>query len=292
MSFRLTFVLAFLLMVPASQAQDQLRWKFQSNDTVKYQVVQNMQSTTAFGDEELKSTFIQAIDMTWQVLAVGANGDVQLNQIFDRVRLKMEGGPAGTIEFDTASGEAAESPVVRELAMVFGNIVNQKFQVQMGQDGQIEQVVIPPKLLEAVKASTAGQQGALNEKVLNDMMKQSAVILPTQPVSPGSEWTSEQTVQMPFGEMTITSQMTYVQKDPTGNAIIDFVPTVRITPREGTAAKMTLESSTGRGRIVFDVDQGRVNRTQLDLTMQITVESNGRKLPQTIRNRTTMTLVP
>lgn len=292
MPHRLAPVLLFVLLVPAVQAQDQLQWKFQSNDTVKYQVVQNMESTTSFGDEELKSTFVQAIDMTWQILAVGAGGEIQLNQVFDRVRLKMEGGPAGTIQFDTQSGEAAENPVVRELAQVFSNIVNQKFQVQMAADGQVQQVVIPAKLLEAVKSSTAGQQGALNEKVLNDMMKQSAVILPRQPVSPGSQWKSEQTVQMPFGEMTIASDMKYVQKDPTGNAIIDFVPTVSITPREGASAKMTLVGSSGKGRIIFDVAQGRVNRSQLDLTMQIMVEVNGRKLPQTIRNRTTMSLVP
>ncbi|MEQ9409036.1 MAG: DUF6263 family protein [Fuerstiella sp.] len=294
MSLRV-FALPVLFMVftprPAG-AQEQLRWNLRPNETLRYSVVQNMKSTTKFGDEEVNSSFQQTIDMSWHVLSAAANGDTILNQVFDRVRLQMAGGPAGTIEFDTASQTTQDNPVLKALSDVFGNIVGQQFKVIMKQTGQIEDVIVPEKLAEAVRQSAAGQQGALTDKMLKDMMKQSAVMLPAQPVGPGSQWTSEQTVQMPFGTMTITSAMKFVQKDTEGNAIIDFVPTVRITPREGAQTSMTLDGSEGRGRVNFDISRGRVNQTQLDLKLQMTMTVNGQKLPQTVHNVTSMTLIP
>lgn len=289
--FALLSVVTFALGSSAS-AQDLLRWKFRSGDNLRYSVVQNMESTTAFGDEPVTSTFNQTINMSWQVLSVAAGGETILNQVFDRVRLSMEGGPAGTIEFDTHTKTPSDNPITKALGDVFGNIVGQQFQVSMQPTGAINNVKVPDPLLEAVRKSAAGQQGALDEKMLKDMMKQSAVMLPNESVSPGSRWSSQQNIQMPFGTMTITSAMTYAQRDASGNAVIDFVPSVTITPREGSPTKMTLNSADGRGRIIFDVARGRVNRTQLDLKMQMTMEVNGQKLPQTVHNVTSMTLIP
>ena len=281
-----------VLLTSSLSAQDQLQWKLRSNEQLKYTVVQNMESTTVFGDESIKSSFNQAIDMSWKILAVGADGNIQLHQVFDRVRLKMMGGPAGLIEFDTASRTTPESPVIKALADVFGNIVGQQFQVAMASSGQVSHVKVPEQLLTAVRESAAGQSNALTEEMLVDMMKQSAVLLPQRTVRPGDTWQTEQNVQMPFGKMTITSAMTYKQKDTMGNAIIDFVPTVKITPREGASTQMTLNNAIGNGRVIFDIARGRLNKTQLDLTMQMTMNVNGQKLPQTIHNRTSMTLVP
>lgn len=250
-----------------------------------------MKTSMQFGEQTVDSTFNQTIDMSWDIQSVAAGGDTVLNQVFNRVRLQMIGGPAGEIEFDTATTEAPTNPIVKALGDVFGNIVSQKFQVTMKQTGEVANVTVPEQLLKAVRQSTAGQSGALTESMLKDMMKQSAVMLPEQPVGPGSQWKSEQQVQMPFGTMTIVSAMNFVQKDGNGNAVIDFVPKVTITPRDDAPTKMSLDESAGRGRIIFDIANGRVVQTQLDLTLKMTVEQNDQKLPQTIRNVTSMTLV-
>ena len=288
--FALLSVFALTLSAQVHAQQQQLRWKLRANDSLKYSVVQQMDSQTQFGDESVSSKFSQTIDMSWHILSSDANGGTVLNQVFDRVRLKMEGGPAGTIEFDTADRTPADNPVLKALSDVFSNIVGQEFQVRMTGIGKIQDVTVPPKLLAAVQKSAAGQQGALNEKMLKDMMKQSAVMLPETAGGPGSRWTTKQDVQMPFGTMTITSAMSYVGNDDNGNAVIDFKPSVVMTPREGAQAKMSLDESEGRGRIVFDIRNGRVSSSQLDLTMKMTMDVNGQKLPQTIRNRTAMTL--
>ncbi len=284
-------VLAGAVQQPIS-AQEQLRWKFRSGDKLNYSVVQNMTTSMQFGEQEVNSKFNQTIDMSWDIQSVAAGGDTVLNQVFKRVRLQMIGGPAGEIEFDTAAKEAPVNPIIKALGDVFGNIVGQKFQVTMKPNGEVQNVTVPEQLMQAVRQSTAGQQGALTETMLKDMMKQSAVMLPEQPVGPGSKWKSEQVVNMPFGKMTIASAMEFKQKDANGNAVIDFVPTVSISPRDDAPTKMSLDESIGRGRIIFDIAGGKVVQTQLDLTLKMTVEQNGQKLPQTIRNITSMTLAP
>jgi hypothetical protein len=55
---------------------------------------------------------------------------------------------------------------------------------------------------------------------------------------------------------------------------------------------MTLTSSTGQGEVAFNIAQGRVAKSMLDLDMEMTIESNGQSFQQKITQVTTMTLVP
>ena len=91
--------------------------------------------------------------------------------------------------------------------------------------------------------------------------------------------------------MNIKSQMTFVEVDPTGNAIIKVVPEISVVPKPDAPIKMTLTSSSGQGEVAFNIIQGRVAKSQLDLDMAMTIESNGQTFQQAIKQVTTMTLV-
>lgn len=292
---RRTLILTSVLLLTAhrpSVGQDRLRWNFRAGEKLNYSLIQNMDSATKIGEETLNTSFDQTIDMSWQVQSSAANGDAVLSQVFDRVRLKMVGPPAGTVEFDSnESVVGKDNPIQRTLHEVFNKIVGESFEVSMKATGDITDVKIPQSLREAVAQSAAGRQGAINQQMMTDMMKHASVLLPAGSVKPGAQWNTTQEMQMPFGKMTINSAMTYSKKDTDGVAIIDFVPTVKIESRKDANLRPTLTGSTGRGRIKFDVARGRVKQTILELTLNMTVESNGRKLPQTIRNHTSMTLV-
>lgn len=274
-----------LLMIHSAPAQDRLKWNLQSGEKLNYTIVQKMTSSTTIGDESVKSKYDQTIDMSWNVLSNAANGDIVLAQVFDRVRLQMEGQPAGKVQFDTSSPTPSDNPIAKALSDVFGNIVRQPFQVRMRSTGDIADVQIPEKLLAAIEKS-----GAVERNMISDMMKQSAVMLPPQAVQPGSKWNSVQEIQMPFGTMKISSTMTYHKKDEEGNAVLGVIPVVEIQPREGVAARMALTGSSGRGVVIFDVARGRVKQTQLEVTLNLTLDVNGQKLPQTVSSVTSMTL--
>ena len=124
------------------------------------------------------------------------------------------------------------------------------------------------------------------------MMKQSAVTLPNSPVVQNDSWTSQQSIQLPFGTMSINSTMTYAGRDEMGNALINVVPQISVTPKEGAPVKMTLTNSEGRGQVTFNIVQGLVTKSRLDLTMAMKIETaNGQTFNQSIQQATAMTLV-
>ena len=285
-------ILSVFVSTQFASAQDELRWKFRSQETIRYNVQQTMKTAMKIGDNAINQTMNQTMDMSWNIQSVAAGGDAVMAQVVDRIQMNMEGGPAGKVQFDTNSDQKSENPIVNSMGEVFRKIVNQKFIVTMKPTGEIDNVQVPEELLAAVRQSAAGATGALDEATLKQMMKQSAVILPSQPVVPQNSWNSQQSVQLPFGTMNIKSQMTFREKDAAGNAVIDIAPEITVTPKEGAPIKMTLNSSSGRGQVTFNIAQGRVARSQLDLTLAMTIEAAGQSFNQTIEQTTAMTLVP
>ena len=291
-SLNILTIAAFAFSCNTASAQDLLQWKFRSQETLKYNVVQNMKTTMAVGGNTVQNTTMnQAMDMSWQIQGSAAGGETVMNQVVDRIRMKMEGGAGGTIEFDTQSKEIPQNPIIASMGETFQKIVGQPFKVTMAGSGKISNVDVPGALLDAIKQGSAGNASALDEKTLKQMMMQSAVMLPTQPVGPNSSWDSNQKVELPFGTMNIDSKMTFMQKDAQGNAIIDVVPSISVTPKEGAPVKINLTSSTGRGQVTFNIIQGRVSKSRLDLTLGMKIEAaNGQVFDQTIVQTTAMTL--
>ena len=282
----------FVLPIQNVNGQESLRWKFRPQENVKYNVVQYMKTSMKIGDNEVNQTMNQSMDMSWQVLSVAAGGDTVMNQVVDRIRMKSEGGPAGLLEFDTASKTLPDNPLIASMGDTFQKIVNKPFTVTMRPDGQIDNVTVPAELLDTIRQSAAGNAAALNEDTLKQMMKQSAVTLPNSPVVQNDSWTSQQSIQLPFGTMSINSTMTYAGRDEMGNALINVVPQISVTPKEGAPVKMTLTNSEGRGQVTFNIVQGRVTKSRLDLTMAMKIETaNGQTFNQSIQQATAMTLV-
>lgn len=279
-----------LLLVASTTAtaQDRIQWKFSTGDTLNYKILQKMDTSTKLGQQIIKQSVLQEIQMSWKTVGNGASSTV-IEQVFDRVKLKMEGGAAGEVSFDSAKPQETDNPVIAAMAKSFSSIVGEKFQLNMRPTGAVTDVKIPKKLLDAVQDSQAGREGVLTEQMLKDMMKKSAVMLPENAVSVGDKWKTNQDVDMPFGKMSINSVMTY-QKKEDGIATINFTPTVTIKPREGIPVTVELSSAAGRGQILFDLNKGVVSTSQLVLKLELNITTNGQKIPQVILNETLMKL--
>ena len=256
---RAAAILAFLVLSTQADyvsAQQDLRWKFRAQETIKYKVLQKMQTKMKIGDNDVNQSMDQQMDMSWHVQSTSAAGETVMNQVVDRIFMKMEGGPTGPVAFDTSDNAKSDNPIINSMGEMFRQIVNQKFQVTMKPTGQITDVQVPAQLLEALRRSAAGNPGALDETSLQQMMKQSAVMLPGQPVALRNTWNSQQSVQLGFGTMNIKSQMTFVEVDPTGNAIIKVVPEISVVPKPDAPIKMTLTSSSGQGKLLSILFRG------------------------------------
>lgn len=286
-------LLTSLAFTTPISAQEDLRWKFQSGETLKYVVQQKMQTEMKLNGMTVNQTMQQSMDMSWKVAAVTPAGDAAVSQSIDRVQMKMEGPPLGTIQFDTNSTEVSTNPGVKIMADVFRKIIGQEFRVTMKSTGKVENVEVPATLLQAIKETAAGAAGVLTEDMLKQMMEQSSVVLPTAPVTQGQSWESTQEVLLPIGLMKVKSQMTFEGRDSaTGLAKIAMKPSITVTPNENAPQKLTLKKTDGLGYVFFDSAKGRISRSELDLTLHMQVMQQGQVIDQVVQQKTTMTLTP
>ena len=272
-------------------AQEQLAWKFTAGESLKYVVKQNMKMTMDVASKKQTIEMNQTMEMQWKIADVDpGSGDVNMAQTVERVQMDSQGGPIGTIKFDSASGEVPETPYGRAMAEVFRKLIGEEFSVHMKSTGKIDQVTVPASLIAALKQNgTAGN--ALDEATLKQLMTQSAITLPEKPIQPGDTWDSVQQVEMPIGTMTVQSKLTYQGIDAsTGYAKIGMIPAISLTPKPGAPVNLTLTKTEGTGLLLFDAARGRIAKSDLDLTMQMQMKSFGQVIDQTIHQKTSMTL--
>ncbi len=271
-------------------AQDNLAWKFQSGESLKYSVQQSTQMNMNLDGQQQNMSMSQKMDMVWKVASVETNGDARMAQIVDRVQFSSEGGPFGKVQFDSNSTEPVNSPLVKAMADVFKKIIGQEFGVTMHSTGKVEDVVVPEELIKALAESGAAGN-AMNETTLKQMMTQSAVTLPVEAIKAGDSWESNQKVDLPFGTMTVNSMLTY-QGTESGVAKITMLPKIDVKPKEGAPITLTMTKSEGKGTILFDVANGRISQSDLDLTLELKVKQFDKTIQQTLRQKTSMVLAP
>jgi hypothetical protein len=91
--------------------------------------------------------------------------------------------------------------------------------------------------------------------------------------------------------MSIVSQLTFAGIDrATGFAVIAVTPEIKIASGEDTAQQVTLNESSGKGQVYFDIANGRIAKSQLDLQMDMTVRFNEQQIDQEVTQKLTMVL--
>ncbi|MEZ6060263.1 MAG: hypothetical protein R3C19_07885 [Planctomycetaceae bacterium] len=91
-------------------------------------------------------------------------------------------------------------------------------------------------------------------------------------------------MELPFGTMELSPRMTARRPGigSTNLAIIDFTPSVTLQPsKEDAPVAVSLESSTGAGRVKFDINTGQ-RRQHVDENverMTLSSEAQGQKFP-------------
>lgn len=293
MKFRVLSFVTVLFAFSQADAQDILKWKLQTGEQLRYQVAQtNKTGMKVAGLPAQETTLQQAMDMFWKVKNVSGGGAVKMDQTINRVRMNVE-SPMGKFAYDTKELSEPQEPQLKAMATSLSAIVQKNFEVDMAANGKVTNVRVPEEVLAAIKESAAGNQNAVNDETIKEMMKQSPVTLPPGPVSPGAKWQSDKSINLGFVRMVITSDMTYKSKDSNGNAVIDVVPTIQLIPNEAAPMQVTLQSSSGKGQLLFDVERGRISRSELDLSMEMKVVANsGQSIQQTMKTKMVMTLVP
>lgn len=292
MNFRMTSFFTMLTAVAGlaatGAAQESLSWKFQPGETLHYVVVQKVDMDMSVpGEQSQKMSTNQTMDMLWKISDVQSDGVATMTQMVDRVRMDSSGGPAGSMAYDSQS-KAAVDPRQKPIADAFGKIIGAEFQVSMRPTGKIDNVIVPETLVKALTDS--GPTGSmLTEASLKEMMTQSAVSLPAEPIKPGATWETSQQVDLNFGTMIVTSNLTYLgTKD--GMAQISTKPTIDVKPKDNAVVGLKLTKSEGKGLVQFDVEKGRIAKSDLSLKLDLAVTRFGKTVNMTLNQATAMNL--
>ena len=283
-----TLLAAVAGMATTGIAQESLSWKFQPGETLRYVVVQKVDMDMSVpGEQTQKMSTNQTMDMLWKINDIGADGTAKMAQVVDRVQMSSNGGPAGNMSYDSQS-KAAVDPRQKPIADAFGKIIGAEFQVSMRPSGKIDDVVVPQSLVKALTDS--GPTGSmLTEASLKEMMTQSAVSLPADAIAPGTSWETSQQVDLNFGTMVVTSQLTYTgTKD--GMATILTKPTIDVKPKDNALVELKLTKSEGQGLVLFDVAKGRISKSDLKLKLDLAVTRYGKTVNMTLNQTTVMNL--
>ncbi len=279
---------------PAFSQQQALNWKFTPGQRLDYVVQQDMKMSMDYNGREIASTMKQTINTSWVIQRVSPQGNAEMTQKINRIRIMMEGGPLGKIEFDTAAKTAAREEL-SSMAMVFDELIKSRIQTTMSPTGKILATRVPPELLETLKNSPGVGAAGFNEESLQQMFNQSGVIMPQAPVGIGSKWTSANEVRTPAGRMVFNSTLDFRgMQDYQGRkfARIDMKPTVRMVPDPNSDTQVRVKSADGKGAVLFDHANGRIERTKLSSKMVMTVTQDGQSIDQTIDQTVSMALVP
>ena len=278
----------FFAVAMTASAQDSLAWKFESGESLKYVVQQSTQMVMNADGKQNTMNMEQTMDMVWKVTSAAGNGGFKMSQSVERVQVKTEGGAFGVVQFDSNSKEPVTSPVVKSMAESFRKIVGQEFAVTMQPTGKVTEVVVPEDLLKALTDSVQNSN-VINEDTLKQMMSQSPVTFPGQPLKKGESWESSQKVELPFGTMTVVSNLVYEGTED-GVARISQSPRIEVLPREGAEITMTMKKSEGKGLVLFDVARGRITKSDLDLKLDLEVKRLNNAVQQSMRQKTSMVL--
>jgi hypothetical protein len=277
---------ALSLATGRAGAAEPLAWKFTPGATNRYRLTQDLTVTMipAAGGE-VATTARNSMDMTMTVAETKDDGSAVIKQKFDRIRMSVQvaGGPAA--EFDTQSTAEAEgfaalvAPLLREMA-------RSEFTLTMTPRGEIKDVEIPEAMLRALAGSPGAQ--ALGDLATAEGFQRSirgaAFELPEK-LDAGEQWTTTSEMENPLlGKQTITTVYRYVgPREVDGAACEEFAVTLEVSfaGREGVTVQSSEQTSSGTA--LFNRTAGRIQSTEMDHSLKLTIVAGGQSTSQSIK---------
>ena len=293
----LTAFASAALVATTAQAQTTLRWKFQKGETLNYELVQKSSSKISVNNQNIEIQSNQTIDTTWVVKDVSSDGQADVNQKFDRIRINME-APNAKLEFDSKDGKLPEGQLGKMLGPVLQALAGAEISFKMNARGEVTDVKLPEQLVNAIKqmpGAGQGQAGMFSEDGIKKSIQQSTLPLPEEPLTPGKTWHQKTEVPTPpLGTMVIDNSYTFLGPDPQSPDKLERIElgvVTSIKPSEGSQIQVKLKSQDAKGMFLFDNKKGYLNQTSLNQKLELVLTANGMDVTQTQESSVTMRLV-
>lgn len=270
-----SLLLAMVVLIPFSAQAQELRYKFQAGGKNEYVMEQKQNMKMAINGQEFEIKVNMTFETSQTVESVDTTtGAAKIKQKFDRVKMLMEGGPIGTMEYDSKSDKEPEGPLAA-MAGIFKAMTASEIKMTMSNRGEISDFKFPEKLMEELKNMSGGGAGAFggnmfSEDSLKNMMNQSLMVLPKEPVVAGStSWDRNMDMKMgPMGTMKNTTKYTYVGKS--GNfEKIDMKMDMKLEADPNAQMQITMKTKEATGTTLFDNVKGRIQEINMKMVSEM-----------------------
>jgi hypothetical protein len=275
-----------------------LRWKLKSGETLHYVMEQKTVTGVKAGQQDVKTTVTQLIDMDWSVKSVSSDGAAEMTQTITRVRTKME-SPFGGFEYDSKDPKEPQGPAAASLVPLLKALIGAEFAFKMSPQGELSNVKVPEKVVQALgDAGAVGGAGAgmFSEERLKNMISESSLALPKENLAKGTSWKRQTKIPSPpIGTMTLDKTFSYQgPESQAGKSVerIDLGTKIEIQPDPAGKLDFKIQSQEGKGTFFFDNTAGRVTESTVTEKIEMTVKIMDMDFAQTSDTMTTMKLTP
>lgn len=246
----------------SAQAQTTLAWKFVAGQTLNVELVQRVETETQFGARPVRVSVDTTLEQIWRVGEVAADGSALIEQEFARIAVKLDLPQAGSIAYDSA---AAKKPTAeaKNLAESLGPIVGAKVRVKLAKSGEILEATLDESLAAHLTElpKDSGWKSMFSRDGLRQLLRQSLVAFPAEPIGVDGTWQRQLDVASPLGQIRQTTDYRYAgaeNRDMRTLERIDVTSRVEVKKGEGSAEPPTIKDQSQTGQIWFDASAGRL----------------------------------
>lgn len=277
-----------------------LRWKFRPNETLRYAIETRTVLSDKFANgQELKTTTTQAVEMSWAVRSVNADGSAEMTLTIDRVADKVD-GPRGKIEFDSKSGQEPQGAIAGSLANLYKSVIGQAIPFRLSARGEPSGLKVPEKMADSLRQAgpaAAASSPLFSEEGLRNLIGLTTLVVPQEDLAAGKTWNHEEKQTAPDGTtLTLATTYTYQGTEAVAGRPADAIAqATRIDIVPPAQAKdqfpLKIKAQDSRGVTHFDNEAGRLIDARVVTKIDQSLSLNGLEMPQSRETTNTVRLL-
>jgi hypothetical protein len=288
-----------LLGGPVSQARAaSLRWKLNPGEVLHYTMESKQVEGVQVTGRTKKSTRSTTTNLSWTVKNVAANGDAEIVQRIDRVRMHLEQPPFVPLDFDSSPNKLEIPEEFQAVDRQIKALAGAEVTFRMGPTGEVHDLKIPEQTLknlrEGLPKDAPGRDSGSEQGLKEMLLQSSPPAFPADSPEAGKSWAAKPSkVPIPgLGTLTLEKVFTFQGPDPKTPRflLVGIEARTSLEPAEGVTAKIRKQEATGS--LAFDAETGRVVNSRNKQKMEMIITERGQDIVQSSDTTSTMTLEP
>ncbi len=270
-----------------------LKWKFEKDKPFYQEMTTTTEQNMKVMNSDVNQKQSQTFWFSWTPTGQDKDGNWTLKQKIEGVKMSINIG-GNPIEYDSTKDTAGSNP----LSDFFKNLVGSEFTLTVDKDTlKVKDISGRSEFIKKLAAANPQMEPLLNQILSDQALKEMAdptfAAVPNKEVKKGdaaATWTRDSKLNMgPIGRYENSYKYTYDGKDEKQKGLdrIKVDTTLKYIPTEeaqGTANPLpfkiksaNLTSSDAGGTILFNEDKGRIESSDLSLTLkgQLSIEIGG-----------------